>query len=72
MKHILRDGLNDLWAVARRHKFISTGMVIVLATIVGVQLFYPRDRVLPFARLDGMKVGAKSDTQLTQVLIDKY
>ncbi|HEX6257907.1 MAG TPA: serine hydrolase [Candidatus Saccharimonadales bacterium] len=55
----------------RKHLVLLTLFWIVLA-IVFLQLLYPQDRALPFARLEGRDVGGFSSTDITEVLKAKY
>lgn len=51
------------------------GMAIiggVLLLIVIVQFAYPRDRMLPFVRLDGARLGSRTQSQTVQHVIDHY
>ncbi len=57
--------------MGKRHIVLVALIATLFVTLI-VQFAYPRNRVLPFARLDDVRVGGKSDTQLTQVLIDEY
>ncbi|QQS20339.1 serine hydrolase [Candidatus Saccharibacteria bacterium] len=44
----------------------------VLLAVIVAQFAYPSSRVLPFVRLNGTRVGAQSEKQITQMLIDTY
>lgn len=54
------------------HPRLVYGGVGVLLIVVLAQCLYPADRVLPFTRLDGKKVGSQSEKQISQLLIDTY
>ena len=44
----------------------------LLALLIIVQLFYPTDRLLPFARADGVNLGWRTRTEATKLLNDAY
>lgn len=56
-----------LWS----HKFwIITG--IVAGSVILLQLIYPHNRALPFARLDSIPIGTQTIDQITVKLNDRY
>lgn len=56
----------------RRHWRLVGSVCLAAIVIVIVQFMYPSGRPLPFARLDGERVGAKSQKQTVQLIIDRY
>ncbi len=62
--------------VFRRAFVLSPKVLIVtsgiLLVVIALQLMYPRNRTLPFARLDGQRIGSKTEAQISQRLIDTY
>lgn len=55
------------WALKHRTILIRTGLG-VLGLLIAVQLFYPGDRLLPFASIDGMSVGGMAKSEAIRML----
>lgn len=51
---------------------VWVGVSVVLFLVVVGQFLYPHERSLPFARLDGARVGSRTQTQVVQDVIDGY
>lgn len=58
------------WGSRHRRAVWATGGVLVLVLLV--QIFYPSDRTLPFARLNGDMVGVKSHQDIASKLQAEY
>lgn len=57
---------------SRRTRYIVFGAVGVLLLVLLLQLFYPQDRALPFARLNGDVVGGALHTSIAKKLTTDY
>ncbi len=56
----------------QRNKRLFLLIVVSFVLVIVGQFVYPEDRSLPFTKLDGMRVGSMTETDITQLLIDKY
>lgn len=54
--------------VKAKWKWLIAGLIIVLLLEAFVQLFYPVDRTLPYAKLGGLDVGGQSKQELSATL----
>lgn len=76
MRHGSRYHPSRLWRGCReffgRHPRVSYGVLGVLALVIGVQLVYPGDVALPFARLNGETIGLTNHKELAEKLSKDY
>jgi beta-lactamase class A len=68
MKHRLE--VLKRWAISHRALLTRIGLSAV-GVLVLVQLFYPGDRMAPFANIDGVSVGGMTKSEATRTLDDQ-
>lgn len=72
MKNFWRVSTVKLRVFVRRHWSVVAVVGGVLLVVFLIQFSYPRDRMLPFARLGGEPLGSRSQAETVQLVIDRY
>jgi len=62
----------QVWVIALRHKRILLSIGGVLLVVIVTQFVYPHGRMVPFARIDGQRIGSRTKTQVVQLILDRY
>lgn len=64
--------LHRLRSYIYRHRRSAIIIAAILLVVITIQFLYPRDRMLPFVRLDDVRIGSSSQAQTVQYVIDHY
>ncbi len=73
LKNRLRKSLALKWVRSEKAKKVAlSGLAVVLALVVLVQIFYPSDRALPFTKLSGSPVGGVTRQEIGELADELY
>ena len=68
----LRDNYQRIMPNKKNHRMLIWGIFVLVVSCIVVQLLYPLDKSLPFARVGSRVIGVKNHDEMVLLLNDKF